>query len=600
LKVRLPSSSIARRLPLLISALIVAVVLTFSWAAYRVVERALTLAAMERTTSASQRLAGMLEEQARRLRSDMRRLAADARIAALAAHNDAASRAASQAVLDSVRRAGSTIIGIEVRDPRDVVLARSGRPLPSLASPAADRVDAGASGAWTGAFMLDRDTIAYSAGAPILRNATDTVGRVVQMRRISSGQGGQRITELIGTQATLSIGNASGDVWTDLAARVPGPPVDVRTSGAQSYLARDGSGRIGAAAPIARTPWVVWVDFPRSGVLAPARALMNRLAMIALLILAAGTLGGWLLSRQITKPLVAVTKAAEGIAGGDYSRRVTSTAHDELGQLAASFNVMAQQVADSHAVLEARVEERTRELQDAQHELVKREKLAILGQLAGGVGHELRNPLGVMTNALYYLDAVLRDVPSDVTEYLGILRTQIGLSEKIIGDLLDFARVKPPQRTPVPLGDLVGDQLERLGPLNGITLRSEIPGSLPPACIDRVQLGQVVLNLLTNAVQAMNGGPGTLTLRGELEHPDRLRLDVRDTGAGIAPDDARRIFEPLFTTKARGIGLGLAVSRTLVHANGGEITFASDPGRGTTFTVHLPIANGNGVCTAAS
>jgi signal transduction histidine kinase len=599
--VRLPSNSIARRLPLLISALVVAVVLAFSWAAYRVVERALMLAAMERTASASQRLASMLDESARRLRSDMRRLAADPRVVGFVSRKDVGSRAATHTLLDSVRKVGSSVIGIEIRDARDSVLAQSGRGLPSvMPSPENRSADTAASGAWTGAFAMHGDSMAYSVGASILRNGTDTLGRVIQLRRITSGQGAQRITELIGTQATLFIGNASGDLWTDLAARVDGPPVNVRTSGAQSYVARDGTGRIGAAAPIARTPWIVWVDFPRSGVLAPARALMTRLGMIALLIVAAGTLGGWLLSRQITRPLVAVTKAAEGIAGGDYSRRVTSTAHDELGQLAASFNVMAQQVADSHAVLEARVEERTRDLRAAQHELVKREKLAILGQLAGGVGHELRNPLGVMTNALYYLEAVLRDVPPEVAEYLGILRTQIGLSEKIIGDLLDFARVKPPQRAPVALGELVTDQLTRLGPLNGVTVRSEIPDNLPPACIDRVQVGQVVLNLLTNAVQAMNAGSGTLTLRGELEHPDRLRLDVRDTGAGITPDDARRIFEPLFTTKARGIGLGLAVSRTLVHANGGDITFASEPGQGTTFTVRLPTSNGNGACTAAS
>ena len=599
---RFPAGSIARRLPLLISALIVAVVLVFSWAAYRVVERALMLAAMERTASASQRLAGLLDESARRLRADMRRLAGDARVTGLAVRKDGGARLASQALLDSVRKAGTgtSVIGIEIRDARDNVLAQSGRALPSvIPSPASRPADTAASGAWTGAFALNGDSIAYAVGAPIVRAGTDTLGRVLQMRRISSGQGAQRITELIGTQATLFIGNASGDLWTDLAARVEGPPVNVRTTGAQTYAARDGTTRIGAAAPIPRTPWIVWVDFPRSGVLAPARTLMTRLAIIALLIVVAGTLGGWVLSRQITKPLVAVTSAAEGIARGDYSRRVTSTRQDELGQLAASFNTMAQQVADAHAVLETRVEERTRELHAAQHELVKREKLAILGQLAGGVGHELRNPLGVMTNALYYLDAVLRDVPADVTEYLGILRTQIGLSEKIIGDLLDFARVKPPQREPVALGDLVADQLQRLGPLNGVKLSSEISGSLPPACIDRVQMGQVVLNLLTNAVQAMNGA-GTLTLRGQLEHPHRVRLDVCDTGAGITPDDALRIFEPLFTTKARGIGLGLAVSRTLVHANGGDITFASEPGRGTTFTLRLPISNGNGACTAGS
>ena len=601
------STSITRRLPLLISALVVVVVLAFSWAAYRVVERALAIAAMERTANASQRLATMLEESARRQRNDLRRLATDPRVLSFIARPDAGARAAAQAVLDSVRKATSSMIGIEIRRRGDAVLAQSGRTLPPLPPPADARsADAAGSGAWTGPFIIDRDSIAFSAGAPILSGA-DTLGRIVQLRRVSSGQSAQAISDLIGAQATLSIGNASGDIWTNLAERVDGPALVTGKGAAPRYVSREGASRIGAAAPIARTPWVVWVDSPQSVALAPARALMGRLAIIALIIVAAGTLSAWLLSRQITTPLVAVTHAAEGIAGGDYSRRVTSATDDEIGQLAAAFNVMAQQVADSRAVLEARVEERTRSLQDAlaelraaQNELVKREKLAILGQLAGGVGHELRNPLGVMTNALYYLDVVLREERPEVKEYLGILRTQIGLSEKIIGDLLDFARVKPPQREPVPLGDIVAEQLQRLGPLNGVTLSSEIPSTLPPACVDRVQIGQVVLNLLTNAIQAMNGGHGTLTVRGALETPDRLRLDVRDTGSGISPEDSRRIFEPLFTTKARGIGLGLAVSRTLVRANGGEITFVSEAGRGTTFSVRMPTANGNGTCSAAS
>jgi signal transduction histidine kinase len=160
--------------------------------------------------------------------------------------------------------------------------------------------------------------------------------------------------------------------------------------------------------------------------------------------------------------------------------------------------------------------------------------------------------------------------------------------------------VKTPQRESVAIGELVSEQLARLGPLNGVSLESEIPKDLPPVCIDRVQMGQVVLNLLTNAMQAMDTGRGTLSLRATLEQPDRLRLDVGDTGSGIAQNDAPRIFEPLFTTKARGIGLGLAVSRTLVQANGGDITFASEPGRGTTFTVRIPTTNGNGSCSGAS
>jgi signal transduction histidine kinase len=227
-----------------------------------------------------------------------------------------------------------------------------------------------------------------------------------------------------------------------------------------------------------------------------------------------------------------------------------------------------------------------------QGELVRREKLAILGQLAGGVGHELRNPLGVMTNALYYLDAVLTDVTPAVREYLGILRTQVTLSEKIISDLLDFARVKPPRRETLSADRLADDQLARVGALDGITVEHDFPSDLPSVSVDPVQVGQVLLNLITNAVQAMEGKGGTLTLRGRRDGPGHVRLEVADTGGGIAPEHVEHVFEPLFTTKARGIGLGLAVSRSLMRSNDGDIAFTSTPGVGTTFSIRLPVADG--------
>jgi signal transduction histidine kinase len=295
-----------------------------------------------------------------------------------------------------------------------------------------------------------------------------------------------------------------------------------------------------------------------------------------------------------------MTRAAEAIAAGDYSSRVPVGRSDELGQLSASFNSMARQMGEDTRALEERVADRTRELQQAlaelesaQDTLVRRERLAILGQLAGGVGHELRNPLGVMTNALYYLDATLHDTTPDVQEYLGILKSQVTLSEKIVGDLLDYARVKQPARERIALGDLAEEQIARVGPPAGVQVDADIPADLPPVLADRAQIGQVLLNLVTNAVQAMDGSGGVSTAEGTLtvrasSAGDKVRLDISDTGAGIAPENMAKIFEPLFTTKPRGIGLGLAVSRSLARANGGDIDVSSRPGAGATFTLVLP------------
>jgi signal transduction histidine kinase len=255
---------------------------------------------------------------------------------------------------------------------------------------------------------------------------------------------------------------------------------------------------------------------------------------------------------------------------------------------------MASRVEEDHRLLEGRVQERTANLEQAleslrstQEELVRREKLAMLGQLASGVGHELRNPLGVMTNAVYFLEMVQPDASAIVKEYYGVLRSQIGLSEKIVSDLLDFARIKPPRREAVPLTRLVDDQLARVPATDNVRIVRDVPTGLPPLNVDPIQIGQVLLNLLVNAVQAMEATGGTLTVRGALDG-DRIRLDVSDTGPGVPAELQDKIFEALFTTKPRGIGLGLAVSRSLTEANDGRLSVTSRPGEGATFTLIVP------------
>lgn len=233
------------------------------------------------------------------------------------------------------------------------------------------------------------------------------------------------------------------------------------------------------------------------------------------------------------------------------------------------------------------LQEANRALRAAQEDLVRQEKMAVLGQLSSGVAHELRNPLGVMTNAVFFLESSLKDAPPKIREYLQMLSAQINLSSKIISDLLDFTRQRPPQRAPVQLGALVTEHLNRIGLPPAVIVHRSLPEDLPPVLVDPVQIGQVLVNLLTNAVQAMGDSGGMLTVSAHV-HDGSLRLEVRDTGPGIAPENLGKVFEPLFTTKARGIGLGLAVSKLLAANNGGELSVSSEPGHGAAFTLTLP------------
>lgn len=237
--------------------------------------------------------------------------------------------------------------------------------------------------------------------------------------------------------------------------------------------------------------------------------------------------------------------------------------------------------------LEELVKERTKELQEAQEQLIRREKLVILGQLAGGVAHELRNPLGVIANSAYFLQMTLPEADEMTKEYLEIILTRVQESEKIISALLNISRTKSAEREEIPVSDLVAEVLARNPPPEIMTVTTDLPPDLPLLYIDSQQMMQVLANLVTNAYQAMPHG-GQLTISAQAEGK-WVRLCVADTGLGMSPQTMEKIFEPLYTTKAKGIGLGLAVSKNLVEVNGGAIAVESLEGQGTTFTVTLPI-----------
>jgi len=260
---------------------------------------------------------------------------------------------------------------------------------------------------------------------------------------------------------------------------------------------------------------------------------------------------------------------------------------DEISRLNNELVDMQRELAGKNAELEKRVVERTRELRETQEQLIRHEKLAVLGQMAGSVGHELRNPLAVINNALYYLKMVGANGDEKVKEYLGIIQTETHTAEKIITDLLDFARIKSAEVEAVYASELVARVLERYPVPKVVRVRLEIPENLPMLCTDPRQMEQVLGNLVTNACQAMSAG-GELTITANQEQ-EMIAIAVQDSGVGITPENMKKLFEPLFTTKAKGIGLGLVVSQKLTEANGGRIEVESEAGKGSTFTVYLPI-----------
>jgi PAS domain S-box-containing protein len=224
-------------------------------------------------------------------------------------------------------------------------------------------------------------------------------------------------------------------------------------------------------------------------------------------------------------------------------------------------------------------------------QLIQSEKMAAIGQLAAGIAHELRNPLAIVMNALWDLRQLVDGTNAEVAEDLRIAEEEITRAQAIIKNLLEFSRESGAELEQLDVNELVSRTLQLMQKYlqdNGVAVATEL-GVIPPCLANVNAMRQILLNLITNAVQAMPEG-GELAVRTASDDDNSIRLEVRDTGVGIPPEHLQDIFNPFYTTKApgQGTGLGLSVVHSILQRYRGQIRVASQVGRGTTFTIDLP------------
>ncbi len=235
----------------------------------------------------------------------------------------------------------------------------------------------------------------------------------------------------------------------------------------------------------------------------------------------------------------------------------------------------------------AELRESVTQLEQTQQALVTNERLAALGQMAATVGHELRNPLGVLTNSMYLIrGAVSANADEKLRRQLDAADREISAATLIVSDLLEFSRPRTANPTSVDLAELLAEAVTVAPPATG--LRVEQDGNIvPPVSADRDQIRQVILNLLTNAYEAMPGG-GVVRLGARIVD-DTVEVVVTDTGIGMDEHTRAQVFEPFFSLKIKGTGLGLAVSKRIVEAHSGTLTMMSKEGEGCTAIMALPL-----------
>jgi len=216
------------------------------------------------------------------------------------------------------------------------------------------------------------------------------------------------------------------------------------------------------------------------------------------------------------------------------------------------------------------------------------ERLALIGQVAGGIAHELRNPLNVVKTSVFYLLNVHNASPEKISQHLERIERQVGIANEVITSLTNFARMQLADRQPFDVATQLEELLRSTDGPDNIEMTVECPSGLPRALADAGQIRIVLENLIRNAVDAMPGG-GILRMRVESATP-YVEIFVEDTGPGIAPELLARIMEPFYSTKTRGIGLGLPMAAAIIEKNEGRLSVESEPGRGTTFKVRLQAA----------
>ncbi len=365
---RLPWNwSIERKLPLFVTALLLAVVLVMLGAAYQQVRRAALSLATERVQRLTKVYVDLFQREPTTRRTQMATLAADPGVRDFVTSGGGRGRDWILGAMRHIAPDTAHNLAIEVWDSAGRRLFLRGdsalRSDPATTPPSDSTV--------LSPYRLRHDTLMYYEVQAAVRAGTEgrVIGRVVQIRRLNlSKQAREILTGLAGGDVSLLIGNADGDPWTDLEHVIPALPAEARASRVPIAYER-GETKFGLAAPIAGTPWMFVTELSRRQVLAPSHAYLRRMAVIAAVIVLLGAFGAWWVSRRITNPLHRLTTAAAAIASGDLAQRVNVPGTDELGRLGRSFNVMATEVKRSRDDLESQVVARTRALRDSEAQL---------------------------------------------------------------------------------------------------------------------------------------------------------------------------------------------------------------------------------------
>jgi len=338
---------------------------------------------------------------------------------------------------------------------------------------------------------------------------------------------------------------------------------------------------VAAKVPNTEPAWVVVVEQPVAEAMATARRIQNLLLLSILLALLLTVVVGTLWGRTFIQRIFALTRVTRAIADGKLDTRVVPEGHDEIRELGDAFNSMADRLVE------------------LQENIRKQERQVMFGRIAAGLVHDLSHPIQNIGNSCKLILKMWEDAEYRDT-FRRMVEREMQVVKRVLEDLQNIAKPIPLERFPIELNRTVTEAVESMQPLAetaGITLKAELAAEPLYVEGDVFALGRVYRNLVVNAIQAT--APGGLVVAATEATGDHVQVRVYDTGCGIPADRLQAIFEDFVTTKRRGLGLGLAITRKIVEQLGGRITVASEVGKGTTFVIDFPRTSARPMAQAA-
>lgn len=369
----------------------------------------------------------------------------------------------------------------------------------------------------------------------------------------------------------------------------------------------DGRKLLAAFAETRDLSWIVYVQQPVEVAYQSSDEMKSQIMKVLVWVVLATVLLSLIVAGHITAPIRMLRDAADRLGKGQFEDLPeVVTTNDEIGDLAQTFLGMSESLKEKtgeliHAkqelekftkFLEKRVDARTRELKAAQDELIKKERLAAIGQMAAVVGHEIRNPLAVINNSIYFIKTKLstgQEPDPKIAKHIKIIESEIQQANGIINEILTYSRQRELKPELVKLNHWLEELLSVYPFPPHIELVKLLDPADPTLSIDATEMQQSIRNLIGNGIEVMPPPKGgKITIRTRVPEPGWVQIDIGDSGAGIPPDVLDKIFAPFFTTKARGTGLGLAVVRKVIDRHKGRVDVESQVGVGTTFKLFLP------------